>query len=369
MNLANNIKLREKGILLNWWIHGLFWNAYVFIAFNAYLIEPKNISTVDRFIDVYVHNLLAITVCFYLQFFLLLRLRGGWKLSSFILIFAVFTILRIIINEMLWRWGVTASSSKSTTTYLDGFIIYFFFGGMGTGFYFAINTIKKQEVIFLLEKDKYNNEIQLHEEKIRNQQLQIEGQKSEMSRLNAQINPHFLFNTLNFFYSEIRTIHPKISESILLLSDIMRYSLIENHNVDLVPIEGEINHIKNYIDLQKNRYNDIMNLSLCIEGESNGKNKTIPPMILLTLIENCFKYGDLFDSNESCQINIILEEDRFLYQSVNKVQPQTSYLPSTEVGQSNIKARLKMIYGEENFQFKTDVKNNRYYCNLSINYY
>ena len=252
MNLTNDIKLREKDILLNWWIHVLFWNAYVFIAFNAYLIEPKSINIFDRFIDVYVHNLLAISVCFYLQFFLLQRMRGWWKLSSFILIFAVFTILRITINDMLLRWGVTASSTQSTTTYLDGFIIYFFFGGMGTGFYFAINTIKKQEVIFLLEKDNLNNYIKIQEEKIRNQQLLIENQKSEMSRLNSQINPHFLFNTLNFFYSEIRLIHPKISESILLLSDIMRYSLIENHNVNLVPVDGEINHIKNYIDLQKN---------------------------------------------------------------------------------------------------------------------
>jgi two-component system LytT family sensor kinase len=368
MNLTNDIKLREKDILLNWWIHVLFWNAYVFIAFNAYLIEPKSINTFDRFIDVYVHNLLAISVCFYLQFFLLQRMRGWWKLSSFILIFAVFTILRITINDMLLRWGVTASSTQSTTTYLDGFIIYFFFGGMGTGFYFAINTIKKQEVIFLLEKDNLNNDIKIQEEKIRNQQLLIENQKSEMSRLNSQINPHFLFNTLNFFYSEIRLIHPKISESILLLSDIMRYSLIENHNVNLVPVEGEVNHIRNYIDLQKNRYNDIMNLSLSIVGESNSKNKTIPPMILLTLIENIFKYGDLFDTNEPCQINILVKEDQLLYQSVNKVQLQTSNLPPTQLGQNNLKSRLRMVYGEENFLFKTDVIDNLYHCNLKIKY-
>ena len=368
MNLTNDIKLREKDIILNWWIHILFWNAYVFIAFNAYLIEPKSINIFDRFIDVYVHNLLAISVCFYLQFFLLLRMRGWWKLSSFILIFIVFTILRITINDIFLHWGVTASSSKSTTTYLDGFIVYFFFGGMGTGFYFAINTIKKQEVIFLLEKDNLNNDIKIQEEKIRNQQLLIENQKSEMSRLNSQINPHFLFNTLNFFYSEIRLIHPKISESILLLSDIMRYSLIENHNVNLVPVEGEINHIKNYIDLQKNRYNDIMDLSLNVKGEINGKNKTIPPMILLTLIENIFKYGDLFNIDEPCQINIIVEEDQLLYQSVNKVQLQTSNLPPTQVGQNNLKSRLRMVYGEENFLFKTDVINNLYYCNLKIKY-
>jgi sensor histidine kinase YesM len=80
---------------------------------------------------------------------------------------------------------------------------------MGTGFYFAINTIKKQEVIFLLEKDNLNNDIKIYDEKIRNQQLQIENQKSEMAWLNSQINPHFLFNKLNFFYSEIRLIHPK----------------------------------------------------------------------------------------------------------------------------------------------------------------
>ena len=138
---------------------------------------------------------------------------------------------------------------------------------MGTGFYFAINTIKKQEVIFLLEKDNLNNDIKIQEEKIHNQQLLIENQKSEMSRLNSQINPHFLFNTLNFFYSEIRLIHPKISESILLLSDIMRYSLIENHNVNLVPVEGEINHIRNYIDLQKNRYNGVAILGCCAKSK------------------------------------------------------------------------------------------------------
>ena len=369
MKPTSGINIREKAILLNWWVHIIFWHTYVFIALNAYLIDPKPENHLNRLIDVYVHNLLAISVCFYLQFFLLSKMKGGWKFLSFILTFMIFIILRGAINNLLLRWGIMASGSRSTTIYLDAFVLYFFFGGMGTGFYFAVNTIKKQELILELEKENNESNIMLSEEKIRNQQLQIENQKSEMSRLNAQINPHFLFNTLNFFYSEVRTIHPKISESILLLSDIMRYSLIENHNADLVPVEGEINHIKNYIDLQKNRYNDIMNLSLNIVGGSNCKNKTIPPMILLTLIENCFKYGDLFDSNESCQINIILEEDRFLYQSVNKVQHQTSYLPSTEIGQSNIKARLKMIYGEENFQFKTDVKNNRYYCNLSIIYY
>ena len=56
MNLTNDIKLIEKDILLNWWIHVLFWNAYVFIAFNAYLIEPKSINIFDRFIDILTHR-------------------------------------------------------------------------------------------------------------------------------------------------------------------------------------------------------------------------------------------------------------------------------------------------------------------------
>ena len=111
-----------------------------------------------------------------------------------------------------------------------------------------------------------------------------------------------------------------------------------------------------------------MNLSLSIVGESNSKNKTIPPMILLTLIENIFKYGDLFNINEPCQINIIVEEDQLLYHSVNKVQLQTSNLPPTQVGQNNLKSRLRMVYGAENFIFKTDVINNLYYCNLKIKY-
>ena len=122
----------------------------------------------------------------------------------------------------------------------------------------------------------------------RNLQLQKENAESQLQLLTAQVHPHFLFNTLNNIYSQTQTESPKGSKMIMELSDMLRYILAEG-NKPLVPLVKEITMIQDYINLERVRYGNKLDLHLSIPGKVD--NLQIAPLILLPFVENSFKHG------------------------------------------------------------------------------
>ena len=175
---------------------------------------------------------------------------------------------------------------------------------------------------------------------------EIENEKlnTELSFLKAQINPHFLFNTLNNIYSLAAAQSEKTAEAVMKLSSIMRYVLTEVKN-DSVPLEKEILFITHYIELQKLRLTDKSNVDFKVVGDTVGKQ--ISPLLFLAFVENAFKYG--ISTRELSPIHIRMElKNQNLCFSVSNNKYIGAMLKSTDnntgIGIENAKRRLELLY-------------------------
>ncbi len=173
------------------------------------------------------------------------------------------------------------------------------------------------------------------------QQMKTEKQSSEISYLRAQINPHFLFNTLNNLYALTLTKSDLAPDAVLKLSQIMRYIVSESSN-EKVLLQKELNYIKNYIDLQLFRFNQ-ESVQYTVKGSANQLE--IVPLILIPFIENTFKYGVVNDVEFPIKINININENILLLTTENyKSNEEVPDAEKTEIGISNTKKRLNYFY-------------------------
>jgi sensor histidine kinase YesM len=180
--------------------------------------------------------------------------------------------------------------------------------------------------------------------RLNNRWKQTEKEKisAQLSYLKMQVNPHFLFNTLNSIYSITISKLPQAAEMIAKLSDMMRYSLKET-KLDYVPLENEINYISNYIDLQKVRFDDSVKLTFEVEG--NYYNKQIAPLLLIPFIENAFKHGVNSEQNSNIKIRIYIKGNEIQLLVINnKVKVENSIEDKSGLGIENTKIRLDLIY-------------------------
>jgi two-component system, LytTR family, sensor kinase len=354
--------------LFDWKYHLIFWHLYLLITHRvSYTLRGSN-NTGEWLIDFYTRNVLLILLAVYFQYFLLKYFKGKivQQLLFSILNFLLYYLSRALLLYILVYLGIKPYGEIPAPGLLPNLINWFFFGGFGLCLWLGNTVIDKQTTILNLEKNKLIKDLEILNEKKRFTELTLENQKAELDKLRAQISPHFLFNTLNFFYSEIRPIHKNAAESIILLSNILRYSLVEHKDDDLVSLVGEVEYLNNYIEFQRYRFSDNFYLSFDVDLDEDSSIKKIPPMMLITLVENCFKYGDLSDPNEYCKINIMVTENQFSFKTRNKIQQKQSFVTSTGHGLVNIKNRLELIYGSENHSFHAEAKENIYFTELTI---
>lgn len=179
-----------------------------------------------------------------------------------------------------------------------------------------------------------------------NAKLQHQQDMTRIAFLQAQINPHFLYNTLNSIYSEAIIVSDTVAESIMILSDIMRYTLTETGKDTLVSLYSEVNHIKNYLKLQKKRFDNELYLDLIIEGEENINHLEILPLVLISFIENIFKHGDIHDPAQPAKIVMNVEENS-LYLSIYNRKNKGPKEITSGVGMNNIRVRMDILYGKK----------------------
>ena len=172
--------------------------------------------------------------------------------------------------------------------------------------------------------------------------LEKEKSETELHILKAQLNPHFLFNTLNNIYSLSLINSPVISKSITELSEILDH-VLNRCNDTYVPISTEITLLHNYIGLEKLRYSD----RLRVDFQHNiDQDAHIAPLILLSLAENAFKHGAGEDIG-SPRINMALslENKQFKFLVANTFVESSASTKAERIGLSNIKKQLDLIYG------------------------
>ncbi len=164
---------------------------------------------------------------------------------------------------------------------------------------------------------------------------------TELNYLRKQTNPHFLFNSLNSIYSLAYKKSDLVPDAIVTLSEMMRYMLYETDNKSVF-LEKEINYIKNYLELQKLRLNNIENITINIHGET--KNKYIEPLLLISFIENAFKYGTDYKGAAFVKIKITIEENILDFWVENKIENHRKDPENSGIGMTNIENRLNLLY-------------------------
>lgn len=170
--------------------------------------------------------------------------------------------------------------------------------------------------------------------------------QSELNMLKAQIHPHFLFNTMNNLYALSLGQSAKTSEGIAKVSDLLR-SVLYDCNEVFIDFEKEINLIRNYIDLQKLRYDERLTLNFEVTGEPKGIK--VAPMLYITFIENCFKHGSANDpGNPWINIFFQISDHQIIFKAENSkallVAECSVYNQSGGIGLENVMKRLEILY-------------------------
>lgn len=300
-------------------ISGKFWTPLDY--FNAYFIN---------FFLFYVNAHFVLPRIYKKPFYIL----AGGILAEM----AVYIIIKYLISAILHSFGLGPDPLSNQKTVLSYTIWrFFYFIGLSTGYWFALNIIRQRKEISDLEKNRLLSQLE-------NERLEKQLAESEIAYLKAQINPHFLFNTLNFLYNSSLKNSRELSEPIMLLSDIMRYALTETPQSGMVLLEDEIDQINTFINLNQLRFDH--NLQLFFNVSGNVAGCTILPLILLTPIENIFKYGDLKNVEHPATIQLNIENNHLHLRSSNRKLRSKRHIPSGGVGLKNLKLRLDAYYSD-----------------------
>lgn len=326
--------------------HVLFW---VFLALFNYIINLIQYLGVVYIEDSLCKFLIAAFIFYANVLFILPRYFRKKRFVAFSLALVLLAFISFALKEILYSKILTLFRFPSSPyTLLQSFVMnlwwWFQYTMFGFGYWFAKQLIARE-----------HEKLQLEKEKLR----------AEYAFLKAQINPHFLINVLNFFYSKSSS--EELSNGILYLADILRYINAKEEDEDgLIPLLKEVDQINNIININKLRFDNNLNINFSIAGDLSRIK--VPPYVYITLIENAFKHGRLIENGDPLVIRFECDnhtnalhfylKNRKNYKQVNN---------SSGIGLENIKKRLKFTYGE-NYELNIQDDLEYFQVTLSINF-
>lgn len=188
-------------------------------------------------------------------------------------------------------------------------------------------------VMYMLEGEKATREVRQ------------ERMQSELSFLRSQISPHFIFNILNSIVYLIRSKSDLAEPVTIKLSELMRYMLYESNDAQ-IPLEKEVSYLENYVELQKIRFEEDVEIRMRIEGETAGQ--LIEPMLMIPFVENAFKHGVGLVANPQIEIALKFNENEMHFTVRNKITPDTQADKDNNsgIGLQNVRRRLELLYPE-----------------------
>ena len=181
---------------------------------------------------------------------------------------------------------------------------------------------------------------EVYRQRLAREEVEYERNRAELALYKAQINPHFLFNTLNTLYGLLITHSDKTEVTLERFINLTKY-MYHNANREFIPLAEEVEYISQYIDLQKLRLNEYAEVGFTYEVAD--ESMPVPPMMLITFVENAFKYG--ISSNEPCFIRIRLsqQDDTLCFEVENSVFGREGKA-SKQMGIENCRRRLSLLY-------------------------
>ncbi len=333
-------------------LHLSFWCVYFSFFFYQirFPIRGQEVSFWDAFKNTSFEVLFMALVVYLNYFFFLPRFLKHKSPIRYILEFSVPFAVLIRLFILLKRHLIDGNTHKICYFYEDKFTVNVVLSTLFIVIF--VGMLKFAEGWFELEAKK---------KEIENERL-----TSELRFLKAQINPHFLFNTLNNLYYLAFTHSPNTTEVIAKLSQMMRY-MIYDSNHPKVPLSKEIEYMENYISLEKLRLNEPIPIQFDVEGYAG--DVMIVPLIFISFLENAFKHGVSNNfSGAWIKIRILLEGTECIYTVENSKLPD-NILKSEEksgIGLQNVKRRLALSY-PDNFDLKIDETADFFRVRLKLN--
>ncbi len=345
------IKANKKLIRIG--SHILFWISY----FIFILIQVTFLKEDTNYLRVAFQLSLTLPVDIFATYFTVYILLPKLLFKKKYYLFILFLILSAIVFIFLQRvilYYITYPLFYPD--YLESYIFFrfnYFYTFvniyMVTGFFMAIKLLK-----YWYE----NQSIRM--------ELENQNKNSEIALLRNQINPHFLFNTLNNIDSLIMDNQEQASDSIIKLSEIMRYMLYDS-NTQYVPLSKEINYLESYISLQKIRLKDPEYVKMEIKGDH--KNKLIAPMLLVPFVENAFKHGSKDVKSPGVLITLTTGKSFLEFIVINYInESDLNRKDATKgIGMNNVRRRLELIYKNQ-YHLEVGSKNDKFIVKLRLNF-
>jgi len=198
--------------------------------------------------------------------------------------------------------------------------------------------------------------------KQQSEKMLVQKSQAELNLLKSQVQPHFLFNTLNNIYYEAYREAPRTAKLIERLSDIMRYFVDESPK-DEVSLSTEIQFLENYIALEKIRIRHEIELDFIKDCNAEIR---IPPMLLMTFVENIFKHGiDKSSSENKIEITLVQQDGYLLFQTKNRLHEKSGTNEPYGFGIKNLRKRLLLLY-DERFELNVVTANNYFTAFLKV---
>lgn len=205
----------------------------------------------------------------------------------------------------------------------------------------------------------WNNWIKAKEDA---QERTLQKVAAELSMLKLQVSPHFLFNTLNNIRWLVRSKSENAEPALVKLSQLLRYILYQA-NANFVSLDKEVEHLQDYVSLQKMRLEENGKINFKVEGDL--VNRRIVPLLLIPLVENFFKHGDFVNADRSV-IDLTVHEQKLTFKTINKTLLSDKEAIDSGIGIDNLKKRLALHY-PGNYAFKQWEEEGNYFVTLEIN--
>lgn len=236
----------------------------------------------------------------------------------------LFAGIRYLLEEVI-IFSITGNHNYADRTRVFGYYIF-------DNSYYSIKAILFSTTLFLLFRY-IENQTKLF-------QLQLENKKTELRFLKSQLEPHFLFNTLNSFYSELIDSQPKTAKDIHRLSDLLRFVTYDAQE-DFVSLQKDLKFVEDYIYFFKKRFETNFFVNYTVSGEVTDQK--IPSMMLIHFVENVFKHGIIYDSSAPAEVTFKINTNTIEIYTKNKISTSESYSESG-IGHTSLKRRLDMLF-------------------------
>lgn len=311
--------------------HLAFWVAYIFFFFFQYKFFSREFDPVSALGSLTITAFVDIAAAYFTVYFLLPKFLFKRKYVWFAVLFLLSAAVAIIFQRAIMVYVThPLFYSEMTEKYSSFWHINPFYS------FFNIYTVVSLFATIKLMKYWYKNQ------KLR-MELESKNKTSELALLRTQINPHFLFNTLNNIDALITTDQEKASDAVIKLSDIMRFVLYEAKN-DNIAIEKEIEYLENYISLQQLRLKNPFFVNFT--KDSTCKHRTIAPMLFIPFVENAFKHGQKNIVAPGIEINLNCSDGNINFEVINRhsLLKDQNKDTASGIGLVNVKKRLELLY-------------------------